>query len=87
MIKQGLHIMIETYTSSESFYLKCKRSIKWMPASRQCVNRWNDDELRLATGSEKVTHLQHHLDLCSAYFGIPVRCLAILLIFCSNFTL
>ncbi|XP_056170642.1 carbon catabolite repressor protein 4 homolog 5 isoform X3 [Syzygium oleosum] len=49
-------------------------SIKWMPASRQCVNRWNDDELRLATGSEKVTHLQHHLDLCSAYFGIPGSC-------------
>ncbi|KAF8022522.1 hypothetical protein BT93_F0133 [Corymbia citriodora subsp. variegata] len=49
-------------------------SVKWMPASRQCVYRWNDDELRLATGSEKVTHLQHHLDLCSAYFGIPGSC-------------
>ncbi|XP_010036884.2 carbon catabolite repressor protein 4 homolog 5 [Eucalyptus grandis] len=49
-------------------------SIKWKPASRQCVYRWNDDDLRLATGSAKVTHLQHHLDLCSAYFGIPGSC-------------
>ncbi|KAL3716268.1 hypothetical protein ACJRO7_007950 [Eucalyptus globulus] len=49
-------------------------SIKQKPASRQCVYRWNDDDLRLATGSAKVTHLQHHLDLCSAYFGIPGSC-------------
>lgn len=33
--------------------------------------RWNDEELKLATGNEQVTCLQHHLDLCSAYLGIP----------------
>ncbi|KAI3407880.1 Endo/exonuclease/phosphatase domain-containing protein [Psidium guajava] len=65
------------YLSANSCVKHQKRnssSIKWMPASRQCVYRWNDDELRLATGSEKVTHLEHHLDLCSAYFGIPGSC-------------
>lgn len=34
---------------------------------------WSDEELRLATGSEEVTHLQHQLKLCSAYLGVPVR--------------
>lgn len=34
--------------------------------------RWNAEEVRLATGSEGVTHLQHHLKLGSAYLGVPV---------------
>lgn len=33
--------------------------------------RWSAEEVRLATGSEGVTHLQHHLKLGSAYLGVP----------------
>ncbi|XP_057251107.1 carbon catabolite repressor protein 4 homolog 5 isoform X2 [Beta vulgaris subsp. vulgaris] len=32
---------------------------------------WNDEELKLAAGSEKVTCLQHSLKLHSAYLGVP----------------
>ncbi|XP_061370952.1 carbon catabolite repressor protein 4 homolog 5 isoform X2 [Gastrolobium bilobum] len=39
--------------------------------SRQLLYRWTVEELRLATGAEGVTHLQHHLKLCSAYSGVP----------------
>lgn len=39
--------------------------------SRQLLHKWNVEELRLATGAEGVTHLQHHLKLCSAYSGVP----------------
>uniref|UniRef100_A0A7C9A1P7 Poly(A)-specific ribonuclease n=1 Tax=Opuntia streptacantha TaxID=393608 RepID=A0A7C9A1P7_OPUST len=38
---------------------------------RSVGRRWNDDELKLATGNERVTHLRHHLKLRSAYLGIP----------------
>ncbi|XP_040367724.1 carbon catabolite repressor protein 4 homolog 5 isoform X4 [Rosa chinensis] len=33
--------------------------------------RWSAEEVRLATGCEEVTHLQHHLKLGSAYLGVP----------------
>ncbi|RVX14180.1 Carbon catabolite repressor protein 4-like 5 [Vitis vinifera] len=42
--------------------------------SRPLVHRWSNEELRLATGSDGVTHLQHCLKLCSAYYGIPGSC-------------
>ncbi|XP_056686394.1 carbon catabolite repressor protein 4 homolog 5 isoform X2 [Spinacia oleracea] len=32
---------------------------------------WTDEELKLATGSEEVTCLQHSLNLRSAYLGVP----------------
>ncbi|TKY44705.1 Carbon catabolite repressor protein 4-like 5 [Spatholobus suberectus] len=42
-----------------------------MSVSRQLLYRWSVEELRLATGAEGVTHLQHQLKLCSAYSGVP----------------
>nr|KYP69690.1 Carbon catabolite repressor protein 4 isogeny 5 [Cajanus cajan] len=42
-----------------------------MSVSRQLLYRWSLEELRLATGAEGVTHLQHQLKLCSAYSGVP----------------
>lgn len=41
--------------------------------------KWSDEELRLATGSGGVTHVQHQLKLFSAYLGVPVRCLNLLI--------
>ncbi|KAK7380040.1 hypothetical protein VNO78_32387 [Psophocarpus tetragonolobus] len=41
-----------------------------MSVSRQ-LYRWSVEELRLASGEEGVTHLQHQLKLCSAYSGVP----------------
>ncbi|GAY53427.1 hypothetical protein CUMW_149170 [Citrus unshiu] len=43
----------------------------WISISRPLLYQWTDVELRLATGCEGVTELQHQLNLCSAYFGIP----------------
>ncbi|RDX99283.1 Carbon catabolite repressor protein 4-like 5, partial [Mucuna pruriens] len=43
-----------------------------MSVSRQ-LYRWSVEELRLASGAEGVTHLQHQLKLCSAYSGVPLR--------------
>ncbi|OIW08894.1 hypothetical protein TanjilG_05869 [Lupinus angustifolius] len=42
-----------------------------MSISRQVLYQWSIEELRLATGAAGVTHLQHHLKLCSAYSGVP----------------
>ncbi|XP_057516337.1 carbon catabolite repressor protein 4 homolog 5 isoform X1 [Amaranthus tricolor] len=33
--------------------------------------RWRDEEVKLATGNEKATCLQHNLNLRSAYVGVP----------------
>uniref|UniRef100_A0A5B6YJW6 Endonuclease/exonuclease/phosphatase domain-containing protein n=1 Tax=Davidia involucrata TaxID=16924 RepID=A0A5B6YJW6_DAVIN len=46
----------------------------WKSVSRPLRYRWSDEELKLATGSEGVTHLRHHLKLCSAYLEIPGSC-------------
>ncbi|KAK6925247.1 hypothetical protein RJ641_009573 [Dillenia turbinata] len=35
------------------------------------VHEWSQEELRLATGNETTTLLQHSLKLCSAYLGVP----------------
>lgn len=43
----------------------------WISISRPLLYQWTDVELRLATGCEGLTELQHQLNLCSAYFGIP----------------
>lgn len=43
----------------------------WISISRPLLHQWTDVELRLATGCTGVTQLQHQLNLCSAYFGIP----------------
>ncbi|TYH98332.1 hypothetical protein ES332_A12G302500v1 [Gossypium tomentosum] len=39
---------------------------------RQLTSSWSDEELVLATGNKGVTHLQHKLNLSSAYLGAPV---------------
>lgn len=39
--------------------------------SRTVQNEWSEEELMLATGSEKATQLQHKLKLYSAYLGVP----------------
>ncbi|KAE8124944.1 hypothetical protein FH972_019783 [Carpinus fangiana] len=39
--------------------------------ARPLLYRWSDAELRLATGSGGVTHVQHQLNLSSAYLGVP----------------
>ncbi|KAF3438555.1 hypothetical protein FNV43_RR21318 [Rhamnella rubrinervis] len=43
-------------------------------ASRPLLHRWNEEELKLATGSGRVTCLQHYLKLSSAYLGVPGSC-------------
>ncbi|KAL0442000.1 UNVERIFIED_CONTAM: Carbon catabolite repressor protein 45 [Sesamum radiatum] len=39
---------------------------------RPLMNRWTNEEIMLATGSRHSV-LRHHLKLCSAYAGVPVR--------------
>lgn len=58
------------------------RRCAWMPIPKPLLYRWSDEELRLATGTGGVTHVQHQLKLCSAYIGVPVRCLYLLIISC-----
>ncbi|GMI99530.1 catabolite repressor 4e [Hibiscus trionum] len=43
----------------------------WTPFYRQLMSSWSDEELALATGNKQVTHLQHKLNLSSAYLGAP----------------
>ncbi|XP_017638405.1 carbon catabolite repressor protein 4 homolog 5 [Gossypium arboreum] len=43
----------------------------WTPFSRQLTSSWSDEELVLATGNKGFTHLQHKLNLSSAYLGAP----------------
>ncbi|KAF9593189.1 hypothetical protein IFM89_020485 [Coptis chinensis] len=40
-------------------------------AHTKMANRWNEEELQLAAGRIGVTHLKHHLQLYSAYVGVP----------------
>ncbi|XP_019056274.1 PREDICTED: carbon catabolite repressor protein 4 homolog 5 isoform X2 [Tarenaya hassleriana] len=42
-----------------------------MPISRSLSYEWTSEELRLATGSEECTHVQHQLKLQSAYTRAP----------------
>ena len=51
-----------------------------MSIPRPLLYTWSDEELRLATGSGGVTHVQHQLKLLSAYLGVPVRCLNLLIL-------
>lgn len=51
-----------------------------MSIPRPLLYTWSDEELRLATGSGGVTHVQHQLKLFSAYLGVPVRCLNLLIL-------
>lgn len=54
----------------------------WVSRSRPLAHQWSSEELRLATGSDRVTGLQHNLKLCSAYPGIPVRCSSVIINAC-----
>ncbi|KAJ0106371.1 hypothetical protein Patl1_19105 [Pistacia atlantica] len=58
-----------------------KNLVVGCPISRPLIYGWSDEELRLATGSKRVTQLQHQLKLHSAYFGTS-RKLFILDILC-----
>ncbi|PIA39717.1 hypothetical protein AQUCO_02600281v1 [Aquilegia coerulea] len=40
-------------------------------AHTEVASSWSEEELQLAAGSEGITHLQHCLQLCSAYVGVP----------------
>ena len=51
-----------------------------MSIPRPLLYRWSDEELRLATGCGGVTHVEHQLKLCSAYLGVPVSCLNLLIL-------
>lgn len=46
---------------------------RWRPvrAHTKVSSSWSKEDLQLAAGSEEVTHLQHHLQLRSAYGGVP----------------
>ncbi|KAK9668778.1 hypothetical protein RND81_13G086100 [Saponaria officinalis] len=50
----------------KTFHSFSKESYGQMPL----VHEWNDEELKLATGSGAVTSLQHNLKLHSAYVGV-----------------
>ncbi|KAJ8773113.1 hypothetical protein K2173_028290 [Erythroxylum novogranatense] len=39
--------------------------------SGMLLHRWSNEEIRLASGSEGITQLQHQLKLSSAYLGVP----------------
>ncbi|CAM8926835.1 unnamed protein product [Rhodiola kirilowii] len=43
----------------------------WKAVSQPLTNEWSREELNFATGSEEITHLNHRLNLFSAYAGIP----------------
>lgn len=51
-------------------YENATRSNVWMSIPRPLLYTWSDEELRLATGSGGVTHVQHQLKLFSAYLGV-----------------
>lgn len=53
---------------------KARSCSSWASISKPVFHRWSEEELRLATGSGRVTQLHHHLKLCSAYRGIPASC-------------
>ncbi|XP_050256763.1 carbon catabolite repressor protein 4 homolog 5 isoform X4 [Quercus robur] len=53
------------------YYENATRSNVWMSIPRPLLYTWSDEELRLATGSGGVTHVQHQLKLLSAYLGVP----------------
>ncbi|XP_065627459.1 carbon catabolite repressor protein 4 homolog 5 isoform X3 [Quercus suber] len=53
------------------YYENATRSNVWMSIPRPLLYTWSDEELRLATGSGGVTHVQHQLKLFSAYLGVP----------------
>lgn len=67
-----LCIITITITMNRLVYIRCT-VLKSFPCP--LLYRWSDEELRLATGSGGVTHVQHQLKLSSAYHGVPVRCL------------
>ncbi|KAF5175852.1 Carbon catabolite repressor protein 4-like protein [Thalictrum thalictroides] len=44
---------------------------EFIRAHTKAASSWSEEELQLAAGSEGITHLQHYLQLCSAYVGVP----------------
>ncbi|WCJ21970.1 hypothetical protein M5689_004080 [Euphorbia peplus] len=47
---------------------------KCISISSESTTVWSDEEMKLATGSEGLTHLCHQLKLSSAYLGVPGSC-------------
>lgn len=62
------------FSSSHGAFRFCSEGTKWSNVSALRSFRWSDEEIRNASGSENVTHLQHHLKLYSAYSGVPGNC-------------
>ncbi|CAB4281283.1 unnamed protein product [Prunus armeniaca] len=71
----------EKASSEKSDFRREKKNLNcilyWRCSVRKYISRplqyiWNEEEVRLATGIEGATRLQHHLKLCSAYLGVPV---------------
>lgn len=69
------------HCSEKSDFRREKKNLNcilyWRCSIRKYISRplqyiWNEEEVRLATGIEGATRLQHHLKLCSAYLGVPV---------------
>ncbi|XVE58770.1 hypothetical protein DITRI_Ditri04bG0195900 [Diplodiscus trichospermus] len=48
--------------------------------ARPLMFTWSEEELVLATGNKGVTHLRHKLNLCSAYPGVPVSLLNLIVL-------
>ncbi|XP_022135390.1 carbon catabolite repressor protein 4 homolog 5-like [Momordica charantia] len=59
------------FLSSRGAFRFSNESTKWLNVSASRSFRWSNEELRIASGGENVTCLQHHLKLSSAYHGVP----------------
>ncbi|XP_050936985.1 carbon catabolite repressor protein 4 homolog 5 isoform X1 [Cucumis melo] len=59
------------FSSSHGAFRFCSGGTKWSNVSTSKSFGWSDEEIRIASGSENVTRLQHQLKLSSAYYGIP----------------
>ncbi|XP_023516129.1 carbon catabolite repressor protein 4 homolog 5 [Cucurbita pepo subsp. pepo] len=62
------------FSSSRGAFRFCSEGTKWSNVSASRSFRWSGEEIRIASGIENVTCLQHHLKLSSAYYGVPGSC-------------
>ncbi|ONI09141.1 hypothetical protein PRUPE_5G220800 [Prunus persica] len=73
------HISGQVDSGSENISFRSQNGKASRCSIRKYISRpsqyiWNEEEVRLATGIEGATRLQHHLKLCSAYLGVPGSC-------------
>ncbi|XP_022987247.1 carbon catabolite repressor protein 4 homolog 5 [Cucurbita maxima] len=62
------------FSSSRGAFRFCSEGTKWSNVLASRSFRWSGEEIRIASGMENVTCLQHHLKLSSAYYGVPGSC-------------